>query len=222
MADEGYGQGKPFDVMNSRGLAAKREYVRGLEQRGDDQALSLLVECLCDESWYLRDLAEAALLRRGPERAGVLVPHLEQGLWFTRASVARILGRLGHRAAVPALLRLCGDANATVVTSAESALIAIGRGGGAFRLAHALHRLPPDAFRERLAAIAAGDAALAGRVERLRQNEELMSVADPDAMSDQHPLVLASEEGVEWEVLTRPPPGDAGKEIREREKNEGA
>ena len=48
MADEKFSQTKPLDALNSRGLAGKREYVRGLEQRRDDEALSLLVECLCD------------------------------------------------------------------------------------------------------------------------------------------------------------------------------
>ena len=83
--------------MNSRGLTGKREYVRSLEQRSDAEALSLLVECLSDESWFLRDLAEEALLRMGERGAPVLVPLLDQGLWFTRASAARVLGRSAHR-----------------------------------------------------------------------------------------------------------------------------
>ena len=47
----------PLEALNARGLTAKREYVRGLEQRHDPQALSLLTECLCDESSFLRELA---------------------------------------------------------------------------------------------------------------------------------------------------------------------
>ena len=81
MNDENYA-GKPFDALNSRGLTGKREYVRSLEQRADREALSLLIECLCDESWYLRDQAEQALARIGPDAADVLLPLLEQGLWF--------------------------------------------------------------------------------------------------------------------------------------------
>src|SRR5262249_55056050 len=80
MSDDKYAQSKPIDALNSRGLTGKREYVRGLEQRADAEALSLLIECLCDESWYLRDQAEQALLRLGPDTAGVLLPMLEQGL----------------------------------------------------------------------------------------------------------------------------------------------
>ena len=47
--DEKPGTSRVSDAMSSRGLAGKRDYVRSLEQRRDDEALSLLVECLCDE-----------------------------------------------------------------------------------------------------------------------------------------------------------------------------
>src|SRR6476660_6359446 len=67
MNDDKPVQGKPFDTLNTRGLIAKREYVQGLEQRRDVEALSLLVECLCDQSWYLRDQAERAFVRLGDD-----------------------------------------------------------------------------------------------------------------------------------------------------------
>jgi HEAT repeat protein len=139
MSDDKFSQAKPFDALNSRGLIGKREYVRGLELRRDEEALSLLVECLCDESWYLRDQAEEALTRIGPSVASVLLPLLEQGLWFTRTSSARVLGRFGHRPAVPGLLRLADDANETVADAARDALVAVGRGGGTISIARALH-----------------------------------------------------------------------------------
>lgn len=204
MADENYAQSSGLDALNARGLSAKREYVRGLEQRADEEAMSLLVECLCDESWYLRELAEEAFLRLGLDHVQVLLPHLEQGLWFTRTSVARICGRLGYRAAAPGLLRICDDQNATVVEAAYDALVEIGRGGGSLAVASALHRLPPDVRGRRLAPIATRDRDLAERVGRMQANDELMAAEDPASMGDDHPLVRASEEGVEWEVLTSP------------------
>jgi HEAT repeat protein len=208
MNDESYA-GKPFDALNSRGLTGKREYVRSLEQRADREALSLLIECLCDESWYLRDQAEQALLRIGPDAADVLLPLLEQGLWFTRTSAAQVLGRFGHRPAVPGLLRLAEDANETVATAARDALVAIGRAGGSIRLAQALHGLPPDSRRRRFDEIAAEDRHLGERVARMMRNEELMSAEGGDALSDESPMVRASEEGFEWEILTGPPAGSA-------------
>jgi HEAT repeat protein len=205
MTDERLGQGKPIEVLNSRGLSAKREYVLGLERRADPEALSLLVECLCDDSWYLRDLAEEAFLRMADQSTVVLLPLLEQGLWFTRTSAARVTGRLGFRPAVPALLRLADDANETVAAAAREALTSIGHARGAVSIAHALHRAAPDVRRRRLEEFARHDHALFERLERLMRHDDLMSFADGAALADDHELVRSSDEGVEWEVLTGPP-----------------
>lgn len=205
MSDDAYAQGKPFDVLNSRGLAGKKEYVSGLDRRRDEQAISLLVECLYDESWYLRDQAEQALSRIGESVAPVLLPLLEQGLWFTRSSVARVLGHFGYRPGVPGLLNLGEDANETVAAAACDALVAIGRNGGTISIAQALHRLPPDVRRRRFGEIAGRDRHLADRVERMLHNDELMSAEGGESLSDESPVVRASEDGLEWEVLTGPP-----------------
>ena len=205
MTDDRSAGNRPLDVLNARGLTAKREYVRGLEQRHDDEALSLLVECLCDESWYLRDLAEEAFLRLGEDGARVLLPLLEQGLWYTRASGARVVGRMGHRPAVPVLVRMVEDSNATVAQSAREALVEIARRGGASRVAHEIFRLGPEVRRRRLDELQRLDRAVAERIERLTRKDELMSVENADGLSDDSAVVRASEEGVEWEVLTGPP-----------------
>lgn len=205
MTDDRYGPNRPLDVLNARGLTAKREYVRGLEQRHDDEALSLLVECLCDESWYLRSLAEEAFLRLGDEGARVLLPLLDQGLWFTRSSGARVLGRMGYRPAVPVLVRSAEDSNATVAQAAREALVEIARRGGASRVAHELFRLDPEVRRRRLEQLRRLDAAVTDRVERLTRQDDLMTVENADGLSDDSAVVRATEEGVEWEILTGPP-----------------
>jgi HEAT repeat protein len=198
-------QSKPFDALNTRGLATKREYVRELIMRGDQQSMLLLVECLGDESWYLRGLAEDAFLGLGDKGAPVILPLLTQGLWFTRVSVARVLGRLGHLEAVPALFTLTDDGNDTVAEAARDAVVAIGAARGAIRLARALHRMPPDLRRRRLDEIAQRDRVLIERIDRMMRNDELMSADDATLHSDDAPAVRASEDGVEWEVLTGPP-----------------
>lgn len=204
MSDDKFTQARALDALNSRGLAGKREYVRGLEQRRDEEALSLLVECLCDESWYLRELAEDALMRIGERAAPVLLPLLEQGLWYTRSSAARVLGRFGRREAVPGLFRLCDDANASVVEAAREALTMIGRHGGAVSVARALNGMPPDLRRRRLDEIAVRDRPLGDRVDRMLRHEELMTDELGSDLSDESPIVQAVEEGLEWEVLTGP------------------
>jgi HEAT repeat protein len=205
MSDDKYGPGRTLDAMNARGLAGKRDYVRSLEQRRDEEALSLLVECLCDESWYLRDLAEHALLRLGDSGAEALLPILEQGLWFTRASAARVVGRLGYGPAVPGLFRLCADSNATVAQAARAALIELGHRGGSARIAWELHRMAPEVRQGTLGQLQLADRPLHERLERMLRNDEIMTREDPAGLRDDSDVVRASEEGVEWEVLTGPP-----------------
>lgn len=205
MADDPNGQGRTLDALNARGLAGKRDYVRSLEHRRDAEAMSLLVECLCDESWYLRELAENALLRLGDRAGETLAPLLEQGLWFSRASSARVLGRLGYAPAVPVLLRLLEDANGTVAQAVATALGELARRGGCARIAWELHRVDPGLRRARLARFSAIDRPVHDRLERMLRNEDLMNHEDPGKLRDDGDLVRASEEGVEWEVLTGPP-----------------
>jgi len=205
MADDKLGQGRTLDALNARGLAGKRDYVRSLEQRRDEEAMSLLVECLCDESWYLRELAESALLRLGDRAGETLLPLLEQGLWFSRASSARVLGRLGYSPAAAGMLRLLDDANATVAQAAGAALCELAHRGGSARIAWELHRLEPERRHVRLERFMALDRPLHERLERMVTNDDLMSHEDPGNLRDDSELVRASEEGVEWEVLTGPP-----------------
>jgi HEAT repeat protein len=205
MSDDKYAQRQPFDALNPRGLSAKREYVQGLEQRRDPEALSLLIECLCDESWYLRDLATQSFLRLGDAHADLLVPLLDTGLWYTRTNAAFLLGRLAWRRAVPPLVQLADDANRTVADAARDALLAIARQGGSFRVAHVLYRDGAERRRRRLEELRERDRATHDRIERMLRNDELMSAADEGALADDSPVVRHSEDGVVWEVLTSPP-----------------
>ena len=204
MTDDSY-TGRTLDAMNARGLAGKRDYVRSLEQRRDEEAMSLLVECLCDESWYLRELAEHALLRLGDRAGETLLPLLEQGLWYSRASAARVLGRLGYRPAAAGLLRLLEDSVVTVTKAAEASLADLAHRGGSVRIAWELHRREPEVRPVLVARLSALDRPLGERLDRMLRNDELMSSEDPDDLRDDSDLVRASEEGVEWEILTGPP-----------------
>ncbi|MFM8559343.1 MAG: HEAT repeat domain-containing protein, partial [bacterium] len=183
--------GRIPEAMSMRGLAGKRDYVRSLETRRDEEALSLLVECLCDESWYLRELAEAALLRMSAERVGpVLLPLLDQGLWFSRSSTARVLGRLGYGPAAPGIVALTVDPVATVRDEAYSSLVTLD--GQA-------------AQRPCEARIAATDRALADRLARMAERPET-DVESPEGLRDDAPWVRACEEGTAWDEIPSPPP----------------
>ena len=206
MTDDILNQSRTLDAMSSRGLSAKREYVLDLERRADEESLRKLAECMRDESWFLRDLAEQAFGRLGEPGARALRPLLKQGLWYTRTSAARALGRMGHVDSVPELFELTQDANEMVAAAARDAIVAVGRQRGAVRIAHVLHRMPPDLRRRRMDEIVSRDAVLGERLSRLMRSDDLMTVEDVTALDDDSAAVRASEEGVEWEVLTGPSP----------------
>jgi len=192
--------GRVHEPLSSRGLAGKRDYVRSLEQRRDEQALTLLVECLSDESGYLRELAEAALAKTGerggqPAAAGaLLLPLLRGGLWYARASAARALGGMAYAPAASALLELSEDRVDSVAREAAAALARIGANGGAARIAWELHRAPPERRGAWCDRLRGRDGALADRVQRLLAAERLMAHPDPDGLRDDASLVRAWEE----------------------------
>lgn len=206
MSDERAGAGRISESMSMRGLAGKRDYVRSLESRRDEESLSLLVGCLGEESWYLRELAESALLKIGDRCGPALLPLLGQGLWFSRSSAARVLGRIAHVPAAGPLVKLTFDRVETVVGDAYAALILLASQGGSARVAWELLQLEPERRGERLDRLLKLDRALGERLLRLQQLEPLKSRTDGEGLRDDAPWVRASEEGVEWDVIPSPPP----------------
>jgi len=208
MADDKYSSLRALEAMQVRSLEGKREYVASLEARGDEQALSLLVECLCDESGYLRDLAERALVRVGDKGADVLLPHLTQGLWFTRVSVAKVLGELGYRDALPGLVEMAGDANRAVAEAALASAARIVAAGHVVSMARALYRAPAERTAEFLRVAEARTSGMAQQIQRALADRELMTAEDHVVLHED--AGLSSTEGVEWEVLTGRAPARAG------------
>ena len=192
------------DAPSGRDFAGKKDYVRQLEQRRDPEALALLVQCLSDESGYLRDLAEGALLRLGGRAAELVLPLLDQGLWYSRSSAARLLGGLRHAAAVAPLLGRAEDPVENVAREAFVALAALARSGASTRIAWEIHRLPAERRLTRLARLRHVDRAVATRVEQLMGLERVTTAADPDTLRDDAPGMPAPEEGAHWQT-TNPP-----------------
>jgi len=200
MADDKYSSLRALDALQSRSLEGKREYVASLEARGDEQALSLLVECLCDESAFLRGLAEGALSRLGQRAVDALLPHLTQGLWFTRLSVSRVLGELGAREALAGLVEQAGDANRSVAETAVEAIVRVAAKGQVVSTARALHRAP-EAVRERvLAAAQRAGGEVSAQLARTLGDRELMAARADEVVGEAPPP--DAHEGVEWELLT--------------------
>ena len=204
MPDEKFTSLNSLDALSPRGLAGKREYVTSLEARGDPESLALLLECLGDESGYLRDLAEAALVRIGEPAVPALAASLGHGLWYSRMSAARALGQLVARHAVESLCGLFSEPNLSVVQEAAGALLSIARAGGAVPVARGLFRLPEVLRARAVREMTARDRALSAEVQALFSHTEVM-LADPaELLSEDAAVVRASEEGVAWEILTAP------------------
>lgn len=208
MAEESFTPLRSFDAFSPRGLAGKREYVQGLEARGDREATALLVECLSDESGYLRDLAEAALIRLKAVATPVL-PMLASGLWYTRVSAARTLGRLGAREAIAPLIDLLADSNQSVRRAGAEALGAIANGDGALFVARMLYRRPEGDRLRLVREIASGAREVEARLADLLRHDEAMRADEDELLSHDADVVRASADGVAWELLTGPGRGGA-------------
>ena len=201
MADELYSTLRPFDALSPRGLAGKREYVLDLERKGDSGAVLLLVECLADESGYLRDLAAAALVRLGAPIAPIL-PLLSSGLWYTRSSAVRTLGRLGAREAAVPLANLLSDANHAVRLDAIEAMAAIARGGSDVHVARALFARSDAERAWAVRDMRARDTEIANRLDALFRDRDLMSAAEHELLASARPRTRTGDDGVAWDLLT--------------------
>jgi len=201
MAEEPYTTLRPFDALSPRGLAGKREYVLDLERKGDESATLLLVECLADESGYLRDLAAAALVRLGTPAAPIL-PLLASGLWYTRVSAVRTLGRLGAREAAGPLTNLLADSNHSVQIETVEALAGIARAGSEVHVARALFARSESERMRAVRELRARDADTTRRLEDLFRDRDLMSAPEHELLTPKGGAARPNEDGVAWELLT--------------------
>jgi HEAT repeat protein len=202
MTDDKFTALRSFDALSPRGLAGKREYVIGLESKADDEAVRSLVECLNDESGYMRDQAENALVRLGAPAEPIL-PLLTSGLWYTRVSAARTLGRLRARAGVECLIGLLADTNHSAALEGARALARIARDGGAVAVARSLYRKAEPERTAARAHLRAVDRDTARTIEDLWMRREVMQAEDGELLSEDVSVVRAGDESVAWDVLTR-------------------
>jgi len=216
MADESYSTLKSLDALSPRGLAGKREYVLELERRAHEGGLPPLVECLNDESGYLRDLASAALTRIGAP-AGPIVPLLASGLWYTRVSALRTLARLRDASCAPPIAQLLADTNESVRGEAIGALLALARTADEVRVARAIHAAPDSARLWAVREMVQLAPDVGRRLETLLKDKDLMLASEDELLPRAPGARAAAEDGVAWDVLTSAAsPDGAGLPLRPR------
>src|SRR5689334_10539 len=111
-------------------LEGKKRLVASLREDSSTLAEGALLELLREESWYLRDLAAGALVERGRRVAPALLDVIAGGLWYSRATAAVALGRIGAPEAALPLAAMLTEGNRTVAEAAVSGLTCLTREGG--------------------------------------------------------------------------------------------
>ena len=130
--------GEFLEALRKRNLEGKRALIADLRRRKTDKSVSILIDVLRDDSWYLRELAVEALGEAGEDAVPDLMRLLDSGLWYTRAAVARTLGKIAHAPSIPALVALLDDANQTVQGASFASLADFARKGHAREVARAI------------------------------------------------------------------------------------
>lgn len=117
-------------LVRTLNLEAKKRRVAELRVSSEPEAASALVELLRDDSWFVRDLASAAVVERGRSLGGAVLSVMMSGLWYSRAAAALVLGRIGAVEVAPAVAALLHDGNRTVREAGYDALILLASAGG--------------------------------------------------------------------------------------------
>ena len=165
MEEEELDGAKVLERLRLRNLTGKKNLIEDLKKRKSQRSVSLLVEMLQDESWYLREQAVKALSDAGAEAREPLLKLLESGLWFTRAAAAKALGRIGGIDVVEKLIDCVMDSNMTVQGAVAAALVDIARTSSIDELAAPLGRRSPDVKQKAVACIRLLDREVAQGVE---------------------------------------------------------
>jgi hypothetical protein len=163
--DERIESGRAIEALRRKNLEGKRAFIEELRRHQDNRSISLLLEILCDESWYLRELAIKALVEMGEPARMPLRGILTSGLWYTRAAAVRALGAMGDAATAPHILIMLDDTNRTARDAAVTALKSLVAAGQTAALGRALAATAPERRGERLATLERIDPDLARNVE---------------------------------------------------------
>lgn len=137
-----------WEELRHRDPDEKVRWIEQLAENPTEETIEALLAVLEQESWFLRDQATRVLATMGEAVVEPLLEHLNSGLWYTRASAAIALGRMGFPRAAAPLVGMLKDPNRTVRDAVWDALVLLCRNELATReLAGAFRLLPERAQR---------------------------------------------------------------------------
>jgi HEAT repeat protein len=199
--------GRTLEALRKKNLEGKKTFIEELKRQKTPKSISLLLEIMCDESWYLRELAILALAEAGSLATEPLRRILASGLWYTRSAAARALGRMGDEESAGPFLALLEESNRTVRESAVAAIQALVAQAGINGLCDALAALPPDRRSARLRILAAYSPELAARIEGGVEQAVTRRFLKPPAQAEDGarsaydpPASISPEEGTEEDL----------------------
>lgn len=159
-----------WEELRHRDPEEKLRWLEQLAQNPTDESIEVLLTVLEQESWFLRDQCSRVLATLGERVIEPLIEYLGSGLWYTRASAASALGRMGLPLAAAPLTGLLRDANRTVRDAAWDGLRALARSEiGAYAVAEAFSDLPPRAQRFALDGLLARDLESGDQIGRVME-----------------------------------------------------
>jgi len=158
--------GRTLEALRRKNLEGKKAFIEELKLQRTPKSVSLLLEILCDESWYLRELAIAAIAESGEIAVPPLRNILDSGLWYTRAAAGRALGLLGDGASAGGILSLLDEPNRTVREAAVAAIQTLAERGGTDALCRSLHEASYERAAGRLSVLRRIDPDLSDRLEQ--------------------------------------------------------
>jgi HEAT repeat protein len=189
MRDEELEGGRTLERLRLKNLAGKKNLIEDLKKRKSERSVSLLVEMLHDESWYLREQAVKALSEAGEDAKEPVLGVLADGLWYARAAAAKVLGVIGGGAAVGRLTDSLLDSNMTVQGAAAAALVKIARSSSVEALATPMASMPHEAKQKAVSCLRLLDSEVADGVvscwERAIARGGSEDISRPDPPEDE-------------------------------------
>lgn len=228
MAEDRREFGRFLMELRLKDLDGRKAIIADLRRRKGERSVALLLEILCDESWYLRELAIEALGEMDEIAIAPLLTLLRSGLWYSRASAAKALGLIGDRRTVLPLAALLDDANTTVAAAGAEGLIGLCRRGLSLAVARALRSRPAEARERALALMRRTDPDGGRKLAALAGSDAWMGALGELGEETVEAQVAASsdrDEGLSWDEIAGPlppprktsPPPDASRDAPNEE-----
>lgn len=110
------------EIFKGKDIKKKLSVLEEVAKMENAFSINLLLTCLNDTSWHLRNKAAILLGRIGEKVYDRVIDVLEKGVWYAKAGAALALGEMKKLDAIRYLVKYMEDKNETVKKSVEDAI----------------------------------------------------------------------------------------------------